>query len=151
MHRKLITLLSLTAMAGAALAPAAASADYGPSTKLNVTAAYAYVDHIAASKQSFVRVVFKTAKPLPRRYDGLIRAAGYIDGVGHSLGTARKGTTWYAAASEIKGGSIATIDHGSVVRKGAKVGRSYRFKVTTQDGKSFTKTLKLRAGKPRLA
>src|SRR3954467_5128969 len=142
MHRKLITLLGTTAMAGAALAPAVASADYAPSTKLNVTASYAYVDHIAASKQAFVRVVFKTAKPLPRRYDGLIRAAGYIDGVGHSLATARKGTTWYAAASEIKGGSIATVDHGSVVRKGVKVGAGYLFNVTTKDGKSFTKTLK---------
>src|SRR3954464_12422642 len=118
MHRKLITLLSTTAMAGAALAPAAA-ADYAPApSKLNVTAAYAYVDHIAASKQAFVRVVFKTAKPLPRRYDGLSRPAGYIGGGRHSLAAARKGTTWYAAASEIKGASIATVDPGSVVRKG---------------------------------
>src|SRR3954464_11169249 len=118
MHRKLITLLSTTAMAGAALAPAAA-ADYAPApSKLNVTAAYAYVDHIAASKQAFVRVVFKTAKPLPDRHDGLIRAAGYIDGVGHSLATARKGTTWYAAASEIKSASIATRSHGRDLPKG---------------------------------
>src|SRR4051812_40449111 len=103
MNRKLITLLSTTAMAGAALAPAA-HADYAPApSKLAVTTAYAYVDHIAASKQSFVRVVFKTAKPLPRRFDGLIRAGGSIDGVGHSLSTVRNGTTWYAAASEIKG------------------------------------------------
>src|SRR4051812_45293049 len=151
MHRKLITLLSTTAMAGAALAPAA-GADYAPApSKLNVTAAYAYVDHIAASKQSFGRVVFKTAKPLPRRYDGLIRAGGYIDGVGHSLSTAKRGTTWYAAASEIKGGSTATVKGGTVVRKGVRVGRSYSFKVTTRDGESFTRTLKLRGGKPRLS
>jgi len=151
MHRKLTTLISTTAMAGAALAPAA-NADYAPApTKLDVKAAYAYVDHIAASKQSFVRVVFRTAKPLPRRFDGLIRAGGYIDGVGHSLATAKHGTTWYAAASEIKGGSIATIKNGKVVRKGVKVGRSYLFNVTTKDGESFTKTLKLRASKPRLS
>ena len=98
-----------------------------------------------------MRVVFKTAEPLPRRYDGLIRAGGYIDGVGHSLATAKRGTTWYAAASEIKGGSIATIQDGKVVRKGVKVGRRYTFNVTTKDGRSFTRTLKLQAKAPRLS
>ena len=98
-----------------------------------------------------MRVVFRTAEPLPRRYDGLIRAGGYIDGVGHSLATAKRGTTWYAAASEIKGGSIATIQDGKVVRKGVKVGRRYTFNVTTKDGRSFTRTLKLQAKAPRLS
>jgi hypothetical protein len=90
-----------------------------------------------------VRVVFRTAEPLPRRGDGAIRAGAAIDGVNHSIGSAKRGTACYTAASVIKGGSIATIRDNEVVRKGAKIGRRFTLKVTTSDGQTATKRLKL--------
>jgi hypothetical protein len=143
MLRKLTSLTIASIAACAALVPAAGAAD-APAPKLELKGAYLYVDHIA--KQDFVRVVFRTASPLPRRFDGLIRASASIEGVGHSLGTVKKGTTCYTALSEVKGGSIATLDaDGKVVRKGAKIGRTFTVKVITKDGQSVTRKLPLRA------
>jgi len=145
MYRKLLTLTATAAVAATALAPAAGAADTAAPT-LKVTGAYLYLDHLAASKQEFVRVVFRTKSPLPRRYDGLIRAGVSIDGVGHSIGTARKGAPIYTGASEVKGGSIATTDGtGKVIRKGAKVGRTFTVTFSTSDGQKITKKLVLRA------
>jgi hypothetical protein len=127
----------------AAFAPAGNAATSAPT--LEVTGAYAYVDSIAASKQKFVRVVFETASELPRRGDGSIQAGVSIDGVSHSIGSAKRGTRCYTGASEIKGGSIATLRNNKVVRKGAKIGRTFTVKVFTRDGQSVTKKLKLRA------
>lgn len=146
MYRKLLTLTATAAVAGAALAPAAGASDT-PAQPLKVTGAYLYVDHLAASKQDFVRVVFRTSKPLPRRYDGSIQAGVSIDGVSHSIGSAKKGAPIYTGASEIKGGSIATTKGtgGTVTRKGAKIGRTFTVKFFTRDGQSVTKKLVLRA------
>ncbi|HKE79430.1 MAG TPA: hypothetical protein VKB54_08985 [Solirubrobacteraceae bacterium] len=146
MYRKLLTLTATAAVAATALAPAAGAAD-APAPKLKVEGAYLYVDHEPASHQDFVRLVFRTASPLPRRFDGMIRAGASIEGVGHSVATARKGTTIYTVASEIKGGSIATTSsgYGKVVRKGAKVGRTFTVRIETRDGQSVTKKLVLRA------
>ena len=145
MYRKLLTLTATAAVAGAALAPAAGAAQTAAPT-LKVTGAYLYLDHEPASKQEFVRVVFRTAKPLPRRYDGSIQAGVSIDGVNHSIGSAKKGAPIYTGASEIKAGSIATTHGtGTVTRKGAKIGRTFTVKVFTRDGQSVTKKLVLRA------
>ena len=142
--RRILTIATASAVAGAgALAPIGSAAD--DAEPLKVTGAYAYIDTIAASKQKFVRVVFETASELPRRSDGAIRAGIEIEGVGHSISTARRGTTIYAGAAEIKGGSIAALEDGEVVRKGAKIGRTFTVKIFTRDGRSVTKKLKLRA------
>ena len=142
--RRILTIATASAVAGAgALAPIGSAAD--DAETLKVTGAYAYIDTIAASKQKFVRVVFETASALPRRSDGAIRAGIEIEGVGRSISTARRGTTIYAGAAEIKGGSIATLEDGEVVRKGAKIGRTFTVKIFTRDGQSVTKKLKLRA------
>ena len=139
----------LTTAAAAAVVSAAAFAPAGnaasAATTLEVTGAYAYVDSIAASKQKFVRVVFETASDLPRRGDGSIQAGVSIDGVNHSIGSAKRGSQCYTGASEIKGGSVATLRDNKVVRKGAKSGRTFTVKVFTRDGQSVTKKLKLRA------
>jgi len=146
MTRKLLTLTAAAAVAATALAPAAGAAA-APAPKLKVDGAYLYLDHEPASHQQFVRLVFRTATPLPRRYDGMIRAGASIEGVGHSVATARKGTTIYTVATEVKGGSIATTSNGSakVVRKGAKIGRAFTVRIETRDGQSVTKKLVLRA------
>src|SRR3954466_13337138 len=86
MHRKLIALTTAAVAAGAVAAPLAGAAD----ETLKVTGAYLYKDHLAASKQDFVRVVFKTAQPLPRRYDGSIQAGVSVDGVKHSTGALKR-------------------------------------------------------------
>jgi hypothetical protein len=143
------TLASLTAaaVAAGALAPAAATADYA-TPKLQLKGAYLATEHLSASHQDFVRAVFRTAKPLPRRFDGLIHASGAIDGVGHSLGTARRGTTCYTFLVPIKGGSIAVSDgNDGIERKGAKIGRKFTLTVELRDGTKVTRTLKLRAKK----
>src|SRR5262245_23449956 len=113
MYRKLLTLTATAAVAATALAPAAGAAAAAPAPTLKVEGAYLYLDHEPASHQQFVRLVFRTATPLPRRYDGMIRAGASIEGAGHSVATARKGTTIYTVASEVKGGSIATTSSGS--------------------------------------
>jgi hypothetical protein len=140
MHRKLIALTTAAVAFGAVAAPLAGAAD-----DLKVTGAYLYRDHLAASKQDFVRVVFRTAKPLRRRSDGSIQAGVSIGGVNHSIAAAKRGTSCYTGATEIKGGSVATIQNGAVVHRGAKLGRIFTVKVTTRDGQSFTKKLTLRA------
>ena len=88
----------------------------------------------------------KTKSPLPRRYDGSIQAGVAIEGVGHSIGSVKRGSTIYSGASEIKGHSIPTSKGGGQVsRKGAKIGRTYTVRFFTRDGQSVPKKLVLRA------
>jgi hypothetical protein len=144
--RHVLTAAAATAAVGASALTPAVSATQAPALK--VTGAYAYIQDLGApSNQKFVRVVFRTRSELPRRSDGSIQAGVAIDGVSHSLGTAKRGTRCYAGAAEIKGGSIATLRGGKVVRKGAKIGRTFTVKVSTRDGRSVTKHLKLRAAR----
>jgi hypothetical protein len=143
MIRKLISLGAVAAVAATALAPAAGAAE-NAATPLKVTGAYLYVDHIG--KQDFVRVVFRTASDLPRRGDGSIQAGVSIEGVTHSIGSARKGAPIYTGASEVKGHSIPkSTGPGTVTREGAKIGRTYKVVIETRDGQKVTKNLKLRA------
>jgi hypothetical protein len=141
MPSKLIALTTAVVALGGVAAPLAGAAD----NTLKITGAYLYRDHLAASKQDFVRVVFRTTAPLPRRSDGSIQAGVSIDRVGHSIGTAKRGTTCYTGAAEIKRGSVATLKDGDVVRRGAKLGRTFTVNITTRDGRSVTKKLELRA------
>src|SRR3954449_5174662 len=145
MNRTIASLTTAAALATAAFAPGAmAAATAAP--KLQLKGAYLVTEHLKASHQDFIRAVFRTTKPLPRRYDGLIRASGAIDGVGHSLGTAKRGTTCYTFLLPVKGGSIAVSDgNNGITRKGAKIGRKFTLTVESRDGEKVTKTLELRA------
>jgi hypothetical protein len=140
---KLISLGAAAAVAATALAPAAGAAE-NPAPTLKVTGAYLYLDHNAASKQDFVRVVFRTASELPRRSDGSIQAGVSIDGVSHSVGSARRGSTLYTGAAEVKGHSITALN-GKQIRKGAKIGRSFTVRFFTRDGQKVIKKMILRA------
>jgi hypothetical protein len=142
--RHILTVATATAVVGAgALAPVVTAAD---APALKVTGAYAFVDDLgAASNQKLLSVVFRTASDLPRRGDGSIQAGVSIEGVSQSIRSATRGTRCYTGASEIKGGSIATLQDGKVVRKGAKIGRTFTVRMFTRDGQSVTKKLKLRA------
>ena len=144
MNPRILTAATAFAVLGAAAAAPVGSAA-GSAPALKVTGAYAYVDTIAASKQKFVKVVFRTSAALPRRADGSIQAGVRIDGVSHSISTAKRGTRCYTGAAEIKGGSIATLKDGDVVRKGARIGRTFTVEVFGRDGQSVTRRLTLRA------
>ena len=144
MTRKLVSLTALAAVAAASLAPVAGAADSAPAQKLDVSGAYLYLDHDSASKQDFVRVVFRTANDLPRRYDGSIQAGISIDGITHSIGAVKKGQPVYTGATEVKGHSITALN-GKLIRKGAKVGRSFTVRFFTRDGQHVTKKMTLRA------
>ena len=144
MTRKLASLTALAAVAAASLAPVAGAADSAPAQKLDVSGAYLYLDHDSASKQDFVRVVFRTANDLPRRYDGSIQAGISIDGITHSIGAVKKGQPVYTGATEVKGHSITALN-GKLIRKGAKVGRSFTVRFFTRDGQHVTKKMTLRA------
>ena len=144
MTRKLASLTALAAVAAASLAPVAGAADSAPAQKLDVSGAYLYLDHDSASKQDFVRVVFRTANDLPRRYDGSIQAGVSIDGITHSIGAVKKGQPVYTGATEVKGHSITALN-GKLIRKGAKVGRSFTVRFFTRDGQHVTKKMTLRA------
>ena len=142
--RRILTTATATAVAGAAAFTATGNAaDTAPTLK--VTGAYAYVDTIAASKQKLLTVVFRTAGDLRRRSDGAIRAGVSIEGVNRSISTTKRGSRCYQGTAEIKDGSIAALKDGDVVRKRAKLGRTFTVKVFTRDGQSVTKKLKLRA------
>jgi hypothetical protein len=146
MTRRLLSLTAVAAVAAASFAPVAGAADTpAPAPKLKVTGAYLYLDHNEASDQDFVRVVFRTASELPRRYDGAIQAGISIDSLSHSIGVAKNRTTIYTGAAEVKGGSIASLAGNGVARKGAKVGRSYTVRFFTRDGQRVTKKMVLRA------
>jgi hypothetical protein len=142
MHRKLIA-LTTAACAAAAVAVPTAGAQDAPAAPLKLNGAYLYVDSFAPANQRFVRVVFRTAEPLPRRGDGAIRAGVAIEGVNHSIGSARRGTRCYTAASVIRNGSIPTLRNNETGRKRARIGRTYTVTVTTRDGQTATKRLKL--------
>jgi hypothetical protein len=144
MTRKLASLTALAAVGAASLAPVAGAADSAPAQKLDVSGAYLYLDHDSASKQDFVRVVFRTANDLPRRYDGSIQAGISIDGITHSIGAVKKGQPVYTGATEVKGHSITALN-GKLIRKGAKVGRSFTVRFFTRDGQHVTKKMTLRA------
>ena len=144
MTRKFASLTALAAVAAASLAPVAGAADSAPAQKLDVSGAYLYLDHDSASKQDFVRVVFRTANDLPRRYDGSIQAGVSIDGITHSIGAVKKGQPVYTGATEVKGHSITALN-GKLIRKGAKVGRSFTVRFFTRDGQRVTKKMTLRA------
>jgi hypothetical protein len=145
MHRKLLILGTTAAVVAAALAPGAGAAT---TPALEVTGAYLYLDHNAASRQNFARVVFRTASALPRRYDGSIQAGVAIEGVSHSIGSVKKGSTIYTGASEVKGGSIPADDGDKLTRKGAPIGSSFTVRFFTRDGQSVTRKLVLRAERP---
>jgi hypothetical protein len=145
MNRKILSLGAAAAVAAASFAPTAGAAAAPASDyKLDVTGAYLYLDHEPASDQDFVRVVFRTADDLPRRYDGAIQAGVSIDGITHSIGSAKKGAPIYTGASEVKGNSITALN-GKLIRKGVKVGRSYTVRFFTRDGQRVTKKMTLRA------
>ena len=144
MTRKFASHTALAAVAAATQAPVAGAADSAPAQKLDVSGAYLYLDHDSASKQDFVRVVFRTATDLPRRYDGSIQAGVSIDGITHSIGAVKKGQPVYTGATEVKGHSITALN-GKLIRKGAKVGRSFTVRFFTRDGQHVTKKMTLRA------
>jgi hypothetical protein len=149
MNRKVLSLTAMAALAAASLAPAAGAADAcapapAPASSLNVTGAYLYLDHNDAGKQDFVRVVFRTADDLPRRSDGMIQAGISIDGISHSIGSAKTGAPIYTGAAEVNGHSITALND-TLIRKGAKVGRTFTVRVFTRDGRRVTKKMTLRA------
>ena len=144
--RHIIAALALSAAAAGALAPVA-GATSGEVPKLELDGAYAYVNTLP-SKQKMLQVVFRTTHAVERRGDGSIQAGVSIDGVSHSIGAAKRGTSCYTGASEIKGGSIATNVGNTIIRKGAKLGRTFTIVVSDRHGQSVTKTVKLRAERP---
>jgi hypothetical protein len=142
---------SLAALTAAlAVVPAAGAQQAPAAPKLDVTGAYLYVDHDhGVPGQAYVKLVFRTADPFPRRYDGAIRGGASIAGVSGSIGTVRKGTSIYQLANRIKDGKIPSIGaDGQLTRIAAKVGRSYKVTVFSRDGQKVTRTLKLRAERP---
>jgi hypothetical protein len=144
MNRKILSIAAASAVAAASFAPVAGAAAENPSPALKVTGAYLYLDHEPASGQDFVRVVYRTANDLPRRYDGAIQAGVSIDGITHSIGSVKKGQPIYTGAAEVKDHSITALN-GKLIRKGAKIGRSYTVRFFTRDGQHVTKKLTLRA------
>jgi hypothetical protein len=121
MTPKLLPTITALAATAATFAPGAAQAQ-APTTvsSLDVVKAYAFVNRNLPDHKVYAQVVFKTAHQLPRRFDGLIRAGGALDGTGHSLGSVggRK-TRCYTALFRIVDGRIAG-PHGKKASLGSK-------------------------------
>jgi hypothetical protein len=144
------TALLTAALATAALAPAAVApaALAGAHDAPAVTGAYLYLDRDGTTHRDFVRVVFRTADPLPRRADGAIQAGVSIDGFTHSIGSVRRDSTLYTGAAPVKDHSITSLTGGSAARRGAKVGRSFTVRFFDRDGHRVTRRMTLRAERP---
>lgn len=113
MPRKLIPAVTAL-LAAAALVPAAGAVAQDAATttpSIEITGAYAYVDNALGDGKTYASVVFRTADPLPRRHDGMIRASGSLDGTAHSLGSVRgkdgKTRNLYSFLVQIRNGKIA--------------------------------------------
>lgn len=112
MSRHITKPLAVLATA-AVLAPAGAMAAGDDATtipSLKIKGAYAYVENSLPGGKSYASVVVQTAGPLPRRFDGMLRASGSLDGTAHSLGSVRgakgKKANCYTFLAEIKDGKI---------------------------------------------
>jgi len=133
MNAKLLSSLTALSVAATVLpAGSALGADAGgtPTTvpSVKVTKAYAYVDTKIQPGTKYVHVVFKTKDELPRRYDGMIRASGALDQVGHSIGSVHgKASKCYGFYVKIVDGRIAT-KHGA----SAKIGSKHKLVVTAR-------------------
>ena len=143
MTRKIATL----ALTAAALAPASALAasntDRPPLPKVN--GAYFYVDHMGKAGD-YAHIVFRTADPIARGSQNSLEAGVAVEGVQYSVGTVDKAHNVYGAYVAITGGSIAARGAGdSVVRKGAKLGRTFKIVVMGRDGTKSARTVTLRA------
>jgi hypothetical protein len=144
----LAALTAALAIAPGAGAQSTTGSDAQQAAKLALKGAYLYVNHEVDGKD-YVKLVFRAAQPLPRRYDGSIQAGAAIEGVRGSIGSVVKGAPIYTGAQMIKSGKIsALIADGQIKKIAAKVGRSYRISVFTRDGQTVTKTLKLRTERP---
>jgi hypothetical protein len=113
-----IALFPLLAVVAAAAVPtASALADSGthaptiPATKasVKVEGGYAYYDSFRPLNKREIIVVVKTHGQLPRRFDGLIRAGGTLDGHG--------------------GGSVGSV--------GGKASKCYTFSIPLKDGRFY--------------
>ena len=127
---------TITALAAAAVlipAGAATAQSDAPTTvpSIEIVKAYAFKDTTIQKGKTYAHVVFKTRSELPRRYDGMIRAGGALDGTGHSVASVRgrHGTAahCYSILVAIKDGRIAGPGG-----KSAHLGTKHTLKVTAR-------------------
>ena len=115
-------LTTLAAMASATTAIAQTDSTTTVAS-LKVTKAYAYVENNLGDGKSYAAVVFKTANALPRRFDGMIRASGALDGVGSSVGSVRgahgKSANCYRIYATIKDGKLPGVHTGTSGKLGS--------------------------------
>jgi hypothetical protein len=105
------TVAALTAAAVLAPAGAALAADSTTVDSVDIKGAYAYIEKNLTPHKTYAAVVFKTSKKLPRRYDGMLRASGSLDGTGHSIASVKgKNSRCYTFLAEIKDGKIRGLN-----------------------------------------
>jgi hypothetical protein len=134
MTRKILpTLAALTTIAALAPAGAALAQTDAPTTvpSIDIVKAYAFKDTTIQKGKTYANVVFRTKSALPRRFDGMIRAAGFLDDSGHSVGSVRgahgKAGHCYSILIAIKDGRIA-----GPTGQGAGLGTRHTLKVTAR-------------------
>ena len=109
----------------AVLAPATALAQEQAATttvpSLKLKGAYAYVENNLGDKKHYIAVVFKTANVLPRRYDGMLRAGGALDGTGNSIGSVKgKNSKCYTFYVRVLDGKVYGKDGRVSAARGTK-------------------------------
>lgn len=113
MSRKTITATLTALAAGAALVPAAMAQSDAVTTvdAVELEGAYAFVDRYPPGAKRYAAVVFRTAGALPRRFDGMLRAGGRLDGTGSSVGSVRgrkgKAAHCYQILVKLQDGRVA--------------------------------------------
>jgi hypothetical protein len=114
MTKKILPLLATATTLVAASGALAANQSTPPATAndIQLKGAYAYLENFAGAKQPYVTVIYRTTGALERRFDGLVRAGGSLDGLSASTG-------------------------GVPGKKGSAVNHCYTISVKTKDGRIY--------------
>lgn len=157
--KKILPLLAIATTLVAASGAMAADKSTPPATAaaVQLKGAYAFRDTFKPAKQQYLIVMFKTGGRLERRFDGLVRAGGRLDGVGASIGgvPGTKGN----AANHCYTITVKVRDGRLYRGKKASVGSKHTLELSARDadgneiGDSTTLTIKKRqvgdrSGKP---
>ena len=131
--RKILPLLATAATLVAAPVAIGADKSTPPATadSIQLKGAYAYLENFPHAKQPYVTVIYKTTGALERRFDGLVRAAGRLDGVGASTGgvPGKKGS----AVNHCYAISVKTKDGRIYGGKKINVGSRHTFEISARD------------------
>jgi hypothetical protein len=147
MHLKRLIAIAALAVTGAAI-PAVAQAGDDPTAggpPREILGAYAFKNSYPPQNKPLITVVFKMDGQLPRRFDGLIRISGGLDGGGGSVSSVGgRATRMYQFSVPTLNGRLRADGNPS-----ARIGSRHTLRIAARDGSwSDTFTVRIRDKRP---